>query len=285
MISPNPFIAAALFIGLAPVVGILITGLDRILTARMQGRVGPPVLQPWYDIRKLFQKRQVAVWGAQSFFIFCYLIFIIFTGALFFGGGDILLVIFAFTLGHVFLVLGAYVSYSPYAHIGAERELIQLMAVEPMIIIAAIGLYQVNGSFLVGDMAQHSGMPILLLPGVFLGFIYILTFKLRKSPFDLATSHHAHQELVKGSTTEFSGWTLAMVELAHMYELVVMLGFIWLFFGANLILCAGAIAVIMILEILVDNCTSRIRWQDAMTSAWFVTLVAGAGNIFALSIM
>lgn len=281
----NPFLTAAVFIILAPVVGILITGLDRILTARMQGRVGPPVLQPWYDIRKLIQKKQVAVWGAQSFFIFCYLIFIIFTGALFFAGGDILLVIFAFTLAHVFLVLGAYVSYSPYAHIGAERELIQLMAVEPMIIIAAIGLYQVNDSFLIGEMADHPGMPILLLPGVFLGFIYILTFKLRKSPFDLATSHHAHQELVKGSTTEFSGRTLAMVELAHIYELVVMLGFIWLFFGANLILCALAIVVIMFLEILVDNCTSRVRWQDAMISAWFVTLVAGAGNIFALSIM
>ena len=281
----NPFLAAALFIILAPVVGILITGLDRILTARMQGRVGPPVLQPWYDIRKLIQKKQVAVWGAQSFFIFCYLIFIIFTGALFFAGGDILLVIFAFTLAHVFLVLGAYVSFSPYAHIGAERELIQLMAVEPMIIIAAIGLYQVNDSFLIGEMADHPGMPILLLPGVFLGFIYILTFKLRKSPFDLATSHHAHQELVKGSTTEFSGRTLAMVELAHIYELVVMLGFIWLFFGANLILCALAIVVIMFLEILVDNCTSRVRWQDAMISAWFITLVAGAGNIFALSIM
>ena len=274
----NPFLAAALFIILAPVVGVLITGLDRILTARMQGRVGPPVLQPWYDIRKLFQKKQVAVWGAQSFFIFCYLIFIIFTGALFFAGGDILLVIFAFTLGHVFLVLGAYVSYSPYAHIGAERELIQLMAVEPMIIIVAIGLYQVNDSFLVGDMINHPGLPILLLPGVFLGFIYILTFKLRKSPFDLATSHHAHQELVKGSTTEFSGFTLGMIELAHIYELVVMLGFIWLFFGNNLFLSAVAIVVIMVLEILVDNCTSRVRWQDAITSAWFVTLVAGAGT-------
>ncbi len=182
-------------------------------------------------------------------------------------------------------MLGAYVSYSPYAHIGAERELIQLMAVEPMIIIAAIGLYQVNDSFLIGDMANHPGLPILLLPGVFLGFIYILTFKLRKSPFDLATSHHAHQELVKGSTTEFSGWTLGMLELAHIYELVVMLGFIWLFFGDNLILCGIAIVVIMVLEILVDNCTSRVRWQDAMISAWVVTLVAGAGNIFALSIM
>ncbi|MDD1723825.1 MAG: NADH-quinone oxidoreductase subunit H, partial [Methanospirillum sp.] len=258
---------------------------DRKLTARMQGRVGPPILQPWYDIRKLFEKRQVAVWGAQSFFIFCYLVFVIFSGALFFAGGDLLLVIFAFTLAHVFLVLGASVSFSPYAHIGAERELIQLMAVEPMIIITAIGLYQVNDSFLVGEMANHAGFPLLLLPGVFIGFIFILTFKLRKSPFDLASSHHAHQELVKGSTTEFSGFTLAMVELAHIYELVVMLGFIWLFFGNHPLFSIAAIILVMILEILLDNCTSRVRWQDALTSAWFVTLVAGAGNIFALSIM
>lgn len=281
----NPFLAAGIFIILAPVVGILITGLDRRLTARMQGRVGPPVLQPWYDIRKLLEKQQVAIWGAQSFFVFCYLIFMIFSGALFFGGADILLVIFAFTLAHVFLVLGCFVAFSPYAHIGAERELIQLMAIEPMIIITAIGLYQVNGTFLISEMAGHEGLPILYLPGVFLGFIFILTFKLRKSPFDLASSHHAHQELVKGSTTEFSGYTLAMVEIAHLYELIVMLGFIWLFFGNNLLLCIAAIIIIMILEILLDNCTTRVRWQEALLSAWFITLVLGSVNILALSIL
>lgn len=281
----NPFIAAGIFIIFAPFIGVIIAGIDRKITARMQGRVGPPVLQPWYDIRKLFEKRQVAVWGAQSFFIFCYLIFMILSGALFFAGGDILLVIFAFTLSHVFMILGCYASYSPYSHIGAERELIQLMAVEPMIIITAIGLYQVNGSFFVGDMLNHPGLPVLLLPGALLGFIFILTFKLRKSPFDLASSHHAHQELVKGSTTEFSGPTLAMVELSHLYELIVMLGFIWLFFGDNLILCIIAIIVIIFFEILVDNCASRIKWQDALSSTWFVTLALGAGNIFVLSLM
>ena len=281
----NPFIAAGIFIIFAPFIGVIIAGLDRKITARMQGRVGPPVLQPWYDIRKLFEKRQVAVWGAQSFFIFCYLIFMILSGALFFAGGDILLVIFAFTLSHVFMILGCYASYSPYSHIGAERELIQLMAVEPMIIITAIGLYQFNGSFFVGDMLNHPGLPVLLLPGALLGFIFILTFKLRKSPFDLASSHHAHQELVKGSTTEFSGPTLAMVELSHLYELIVMLGFIWLFFGDNLILSIIAIIVIFFFEILVDNCASRIKWQDALSSTWFVTLALGAGNIFVLSLM
>jgi len=281
----NPFLSAAVFIILAPVIGILVTGLDRIITARMQGRVGPPLLQPWYDIRKLLEKRRVAVWEAQSFFVFCYLIFIVFTGALFFGGGDMLLVIFAFTLAHVFLILGAFSSFSPYAHIGAERELIQLMAVEPMIIITAIGFYQASGSFLVGDIMDSAQMFIITLPGVFLGFVYILTMKLRKSPFDLASSHHAHQELVKGSMTEFSGSTLAMVEIAHIYELVVLLGIMGLFFAGNILLGIVVIAFIYLLEILVDNSTTRVKWQLALNSTWLITLVLGAGNIIGLSLL
>ena len=44
------------FAVLAPVVGCLLAGLDRIVSARMQGRVGPPLLQPYYDVRKLFGK-------------------------------------------------------------------------------------------------------------------------------------------------------------------------------------------------------------------------------------
>ncbi len=281
----NPYVGAVAFIVLAPVIGILVNGLDRIITARMQGRVGPPLLQPWYDIRKLFEKRRVAVWEAQSFFVFCYLIFVVFTGALFFSGGDILLVIFAFTLAHVFLVLGAYSSFSAYAHIGAERELIQLMAVEPMIIIAAIGFYQVSGSFMISDIMDGTHPGIISLPGVFLGFIYVLTIKLRKSPFDLASSHHAHQELVRGSMTEFSGSTLAMVELAHIYELVVLLGFLALFFTGQFLAGLVIIAVIYLLEILVDNSTSRVRWQLMLNSAWIITLVLGAGNIIGLSLL
>jgi hypothetical protein len=42
---------------------------------------------------------------------------------------------------------------------------------------------------------------VLIIPGIFLGFVYILTIKLRKSPFDITTTHHAHQVIVKGVTT------------------------------------------------------------------------------------
>ncbi|MBP2132700.1 formate hydrogenlyase subunit 4 [Methanomicrobium sp. W14] len=277
------FICAVLFVILSPLVGGIIMGLDRKLTARMQGRVGPPVLQPLYDIFKLFEKENIVVHGSQNFWVFSYLVFMIVTGVLFFAGGDILLVIFALTLAHVFVVLGAYSTGSPYAHIGAERELIQLMAVEPMIIIAAIGLYEITGSFDTAGIIQSPVAPIIFLPGIFVGMVYILTMKLGKSPFDLATSHHAHQELVKGLTTEFSGSTFAMTELAHLYELIFLLGFLFLFFGlAAPLIGILAVIVVYVLEIFIDNATSRVKWQLALKSCWIVTVVLGCVNLFAL---
>ncbi len=221
------------FIILAPFIGALIGGIDRKVTARMQGRVGPPVLQPLYDIFKLFEKEKAVVRNEVNFYIFSYLIFVVFTGALFFSGSDILLVIFALTLAHAFLILGAYAAVSPYSHIGgAERELLQLMAVEPMLILTAAGFYMATGSFSVKDIAFWPEPIFMTIPLLFVGIVYVLTIKLRKSPFDLATSHHAHQELVKGLTTEFAGPTLGMVEIAHLYETVFFLGLVWLFFAS-----------------------------------------------------
>lgn len=273
------------FIILAPFVGALIGGLDRKVTARMQGRVGPPVLQPLYDVFKLFEKEKAVVRNEVNFYIFSYLIFVVLTGALFFSGGDILLVIFALTLAHAFLILGAYAAVSPYSHVGAERELLQLMAVEPMLILAAAGFYMATGSFAVKDIAFWPEPVVMTIPLIFVGIVYVLTIKLCKSPFDLATTHHAHQELVKGLTTEFAGPTLGMVEIAHLYETVFFLGIVWLFFAPMPWVGLLAVIVVYFLEILVDNTTTRVRWQVMLRSAWLVALVAGAINLGVLALL
>ena len=279
---------AALYIVLAPILGGLIAGIDRKITAKMQGRVGPPILQPFYDVLKLFEKEKVVVTRSQNFYILAYFIFMVFGGALFFSGGDLLLTIFALTLAHIFLVLGAYSATSPYSHIGAERELIQIMAYEPMIIIAAVGMYMTTklyipgGSFYSSDVMKATIPIIQYLPGIFLGFVYVLTMKLRKSPFDISTSHHAHQEIVKGVTTEFSGSTLGRIEIAHWYETVFLLGFLYLFFSWSPIIGIMAVILIYLFEIFVDNNYPRVKWPLALKSSWLVAAVLGIINIGAL---
>ena len=257
---------AVVYILLAPVIGGLIAGIDRKVTAHMQGRVGPSIFQPFYDVGKLFEKEGAVVNETQRFYVISYFVFAIFSGALFFAGGNLLLVVFALTLAEVFLVLGAYTANSPYSHIGAERELIQIMAYEPMLLLAAVGMYVATQSFNVSDIAGFPTLLVILLPGVFLGFVYILTIKLRKSPFDISTSHHAHQEIVKGVMTEFSGPNLGFIEVAHWYEVVFLLAFVFLFFAASWILGIIAIIIVYLLELAIDNTNARVKWQLAMKS-------------------
>ncbi|MDR3304797.1 MAG: NADH-quinone oxidoreductase subunit H [Clostridiales Family XIII bacterium] len=286
-ISAFQIISLILYVVLAPFAGGLIAGIDRKVTARMQGRVGPPVLQPFYDVGKLLQKEAVTVGrGAQDFYVMCCLIFMIIAGAFFFFGFNLLMVVFTLTTASIFLVVAGYSSNSPYAQIGAERELLQMMSYEPMVLLTAVGLFMVNGSFNVENIIGNEVFSLKFLPGIFIGYLFIITIKLRKSPFDLSMSHHAHQELVKGLTTEFSGKTLAALEISHWYENIFLLGFIFLFFANGTwymaVIGIAAVVVCYFLEILIDNGYARMKWQFTLKSAWIMTLIFGGANIFVL---
>lgn len=267
------------FVVFAPVVGGLLAGIDRKLTARMQGRVGPPLLQPFYDVQKLMQKETLAVRPSQNLYIHFFFLFTIFTGMLFFSGGDLLLVIFSLTIAGVFFALAGYKASSPYSFIGAHREVLQMMSYEPAVLLAAVGMYMITGSFQVSDIVAYPQMIVTKAPGLFLAFFFILAVKFRKSPFDLSTSHHAHQELVKGITTEYSGKALAILEVAHWYEYVFVLGIGYLFFASNVWL--GLIITFFLFELvlIIDNTTARVRWQAMLASCWIVALVLGGLNI------
>ena len=278
-----------IYIIFAPILGGLIQGIDRKITAKMQGRIGPPILQPFYDVQKLFRKEVVVVNRAEKFFVIFYLIFMIFTGVIFFSGGDILLVTFAFTLTSIFLVIGAYSTNSPYSTIGAERELLQMMSYEPMFLLTSIGFYLAKGTFNVGEIIIGKFPTIVYLPGIFIGFIFILTIKLRKSPFDLSSSHHAHQEIVKGLTTEFAGPTLGLVEIAEWYENVLLYGVVYIFFRYNstlsIVLALVICLLVYFLEILIDNTFPRVKWKHLLESSWIISGTIGFTNIVILSLL
>jgi ech hydrogenase subunit B len=273
---------------LVPFIGGLITGIDRIISARMQGRQGPPLLQPFYDVIKLLSKESMEVNTVYRFYVYIALIFVIFSSVILLVGGDILIAIFSLTLSSTFFILGGYASNSPYSVIGSQREMLQLMAYEPMVLITGIGLYYANKSFFVRDIISTKIPAVVYLPGIFLGMLYILTFKLRKSPFDLSMSHHGHQEIVKGITTEYSGRDLAVIEVTHWYETIIAFTLIYLFFATSsplgrllaIIPCIAA----YIFEIIVDNGFARVKWQLALKSTWIVIGILGTVNLVILSI-
>ncbi len=265
------------------IAGGLLAGFDRILTARMQSRQGPPILQPFFDVFKLLGKSNIIVNNFQTFCTACFLLFILLTGAIFFSGGDLLLTIFALTVASIFLIVGAYSARSPYSTVGAERELLQMMAYEPALLIAALGMYWVTKSFYVSDIVSYSRPVVIYLPGIFLSIVFVLTIKFRKSPFDLSTSHHGHQELVKGLTTEFAGPSLAMIEIAHWYENVLLLGIVYLFFAFNPIIGIAAVVATYILEVFIDNIFARLTWQFTLASSWIVTGVAAVTNLLIIT--
>lgn len=276
-------LASAIFAIVASVLGCLLAGLDRKIAARMQGRVGPPILQPYYDVRKLFSKENAGVNSAIGTYVFWALIFTFVAGGVFFSGGNLLMCIFVITLAEMLFIMAAYAARSPFAEVGAHRETLQVMAYEPMVLLLAVGYFLATGSFDVNAIL-HVPTPIIgSCIGVFIGMLFILTIKLRKSPFDLSYSHHAHQDLVKGVTTEMSGKVLGQVEIMHWCENVLFLAWIALFFVWNSPVCiiavVAALVLVYFLEIWIDNNFARVKWQLLLKSAWIVTLVFAGINI------
>lgn len=275
------------FVICGPVIGCLLAGIDRKISARMQGRVGPPILQPFYDVMKLIGKDNVSVNSSEGVYITCALIFVFLAGGIFFGGGSLLMSIFVVTLSALLFIAAAYSTRSPYSEIGANRETLQVMAYEPMLLLMAAGICMAMGTSNISNLFMLE-MPIITNTWlIFIGFLFILTIKLRKSPFDLSSSHHAHQDIVKGMTTEMSGKTLAKVEIMHWCENVLFLGWVGMFFiWGNPVSIVIAIAVALFtyfFEIWIDNNFARVKWQLLFKSSWIVAVIAGGVNLIVLA--
>jgi ech hydrogenase subunit B len=274
--------AAVIAVIVTPLIGGLLKGIDRKLTAHMQGRIGPPVIQPFYDVIKLFSKERLVAGKAQLVFAYAYLVLII-TSVVFFSlGQDLLVVLFILFFGTLCLPLGALSVKSPYSQFGGHRELLQFLAYEPILLFAAIPVALKVGGFPVADVLQH-GQP--LLPALWLTFIALLialTIIMRKSPFDISGSEHAHQELVRGVLTEYSGPYLAIIELGHWYELVLLLAILGLFWIAGSLWWLSILIALAawFLVLVIDNVNARLNWSSMLGFAW------GAGiGLIALNIL
>ncbi|SPJ16108.1 fragment of (NiFe) hydrogenase III-type complex, EchB subunit [Syntrophobacter sp. SbD2] len=221
----------------------------------------------------------------QFVWIYAYLVLMIESLLCLVLQSDFLVLVFLMGFAGVSLVLGGFSTKSPYSHFGANRELLQILAYEPVLLLLAIAIYAQNGTFLISEIVIHEQPLLLPLWPLFIAVLYVLTIKMRKSPFDISTSHHAHQEIVKGITTEYSGPFLALYHLAEWYEIVLMLGVIALFWANPLWIGLLIAFAAFLLELVVDNIAARMTARWMVRLSWSVGLTLGILNVAYLYII
>jgi len=297
--------------------GLVTSWVDRKVTARVQYRVGPPFLQPVYDIVKLFGKETVLPESARrtgflvaplaSFAALAVAATLIWMANLrkdFGFRGDLIVVIYLLTIPSLALILGGSSSGSPHAAVGASREMKLILSYElPLVIALLVPIVKMSRwTFSLGDMpGLAGGEPALYsLSGVIAFLVTIVCFqaKLGLVPFDIA---EAETELMAGVQTEYSGPPLAMLQVSRTLLLATLpvLG-VTVFWGGlgplgkseaagaagiawGIVKFALKYLVIVVLLVLIRNTNPRIRVDHAVRFFWFlVTPLAAVALILAL---
>lgn len=257
---------------ISPVIGCFLAGIDRKLTARLQNRVGPPLLQPFYDVRKLFSKENIAVSKYQNVYVIIYFAFVTASLIMLYFETDLLMIVFVFTIANVAFIVAGSCTGSPFGKVGSQREIMAMLCYEPVLVFFVMGMYMLTGSFRVSAVNLASMPLILYMPLIFAAMLFIMIIKFKKSPFDFSTSHHAHQEIVKGITTEYSGPALGIIEVTHWYESVFLLSLMIIFWRQNLIIGILIALFTFLFVIIMDNITARMTWQWMLKTTYYVVI-------------
>jgi ech hydrogenase subunit B len=244
--------------------------------------MGPPIIQPFYDAIKLWGKQPFISGSLQPVLAFGYLGFSLAAYALLAFGQDMLLMIFTIAIADLCLIVSAFNAKSPYSNIGARRELLGVMSYEPVMIFAAISIFFMTGSFMISEIFSFGSPLVAWLPLVYIAMIPVLVVDMKKSPFDVAASNHAHQELVRGVYTEFSGYTLALVELGHWTKIALLLSFISLFWAPNIVIGAILALLLFFTTLVIDNIYPRLDWRSMIKTTWMLGFLLILANIVGL---
>ncbi|HJK21596.1 MAG TPA: NADH-quinone oxidoreductase subunit H [Methanocorpusculum sp.] len=302
--------------------GLILSGIDRRVVARMQARIGPPLLQPLTDVRKLLAKQNIipanaipwlfnampVVALASAIAILLYLPFGSFAPLL--GEfGDVILVLYLLIIPSLALVIGGFASGSPYATVGAQREMVSVIAYELPLAVAVIAIAWrlmaagVSNPFSMLTLMQISvwdvvgPLGILALLILLVMMAWVTPGELSKIPFD---SPEAETELAGGILVEYSGRNLGLFTLSQAVKTVAMSAFgIILLLPWNLSpilglsgLSAGAVdLVFFVLKVLfvvivsvtvVRTMMARFRITQVVGLYWLVLGVLGALAIILL---
>ncbi len=316
---PALLLGAVLVAVFSIIIGLLLMGFDRIVAARMQARIGPPLTQPFTDIRKLLAKENVVpenaipwlfnlapvIALASAITILLYLPIGGFSPVLS-GGGDLILVMYLLTLPALALVAGGFASGSPYATVGAQREMVTMMAYEfplAIVVVAIAWRLAAAGVSIPFSLATIQANPVWGFVGPLgvIGLLILLIVLLIVTPAELSRipfdTPEAETELAGGILVEYSGKNLALFSLTQgvktvaMASLVVALFFPYSLAGiAGISGIPGAVIDILFYILLITLVAfvsvsvirvamARFRINQVVSVYWIYLAIAGLGGL------
>ena len=276
-------------------VGLLFKGLDRRVEARLQRRVGPPLIQPLLDIAKLLTKETlIPKTAVRSVFLAAPVVgfagmavcaaFIpvpgVFSGL--YNMGDLLVLFYLLPIPAIAIMLGGSASSSPFGAMGFSREMLMMLAYETPLLMILLAVAMLVGKatgtgaefslLAIVDWQQNAGslgLNPVMIPAL-LAYLIFLPGTMGVPPFDIP---EAETEVLEGPLLEYGGPLLALFQIGSALKTFVVLGLgVALFFPGtisdfwivNLIWFVFKCLVLMLLSLtLVKSATGRFRIDQA----------------------
>ena len=288
--------------------GMLLCGIDRKLVAKMQKRVGPPILQPFYDFFKLCGKETIIPASAsKTTFLIAPLVglaalvviqlFIpVFSFGAFSGMADVIVILYLLLIPAMSIILGGAASGSPYAGVGLSREMVTIISCELPLVLVLLAVAKTVGSamgtglcFSLSDIAAYQAMngslitKLSMIPAA-AAMLLIIPGETGNHPFDAA---EAETEICEGLLAEYSGAPLGVFKLSHAIKMLTLTSlFVALFLGGlgtGIVALDGIILFLLCVVLtavsisFVHAITARLKIEQIFKFYW--TLVTGLALI------
>ena len=260
--------------------------VERKAVALMQGRVGPPFMQPFFDFVKLLGKQTPQRTGIAGMIMKAWPVIAVASAAGAVGllpvlpssggfEGDLILLLALLELPSMCIIAAGFSSRSIFAEIGSAREAVLSVAYNIVFLLAIVSIAASQHTFRLDALAALPASPLRWL-GV-IALLVCLPAKLHLNPFSLP---NAEQEIYSGPMIEYAGPELAMWELSHGLEWVAATGLVatliaphiavwWL---AALVFIALSFFIVLMLSALA-SATARLAIDTTVRFYWQCTLI------------
>ena len=241
----------------------LLLGFVRTAKARLLRRRGPPLIQPYRDLRRLFAKQAVVADGASWLFraapyvifaatwIAAALVPTYATSLVFSWSGDLIAIIALLALARFAQTLAGLDIGTSFGGIGASRDLMFAVFAEPAMIMVTFTVALVAGSTQLSDIAEYmlsyqAGLRVSLVLAL-IALVIVAVVENARIPVDNPATHLELTMVHEAMILEYSGRDLAMIELAASIKLLLYVSLIGcIFFPPGLASSTAGMAQIAI---------------------------------------